>query len=122
MTSNSGSIDELRQKRHLLRQEFDNLQLGEISANEFAGKINPFINELIFEQKWEDIIENAHRESLSNLSNNLNTSVTRYNTLNYSGDPDKASIQLTNLKNVASQIINQIGSIIDEHREERRKK
>ena len=112
MTSDSRSKDELTQKRELIVKEFDKLQLDKISATEFINKINPIIKELRFEQKWKEVINEVHCKGLSQLSDNLSIRVTAYNSLKNVGDNEEANIQLTKLKGVASDIINQIDDLI----------
>jgi hypothetical protein len=112
MSFNSGSIDEIIQKRELIKHRFENLQKGEISATEFVHNINPIINELIFEQKWKDLIEKEDWDSLSKLLGNLNARTKAYNSLTDLGDDHEANTQFAKLQNVGSQIINQLSSVI----------
>ena len=112
MTSNSSSLAELIQKKDLIKDRFEGLQRGRISANEFVDQINPIMNELIFEQKWKEVIQNENLESLSKLLSNLNARTKTYKSLLDLGDDREANVQLAKLQDLGSQIINQLNSVI----------
>ena len=112
MVAKSGFLDILQRKMGFIREEYGRLQNGIISASEFAQKINPTVNELIFEQKWRDIIKNEQIKSLSHLLINLNTRVKTYDSLRELGDDEESNIQLNKLKDVAFQLIDKIASAI----------
>ena len=85
-----------------IREEYGQLQNGIISANEFAAKINPSVNEILFEQKWRDMIGNEQIKSLSHLLINLNTRVKTYDSLRELGDDEESNIQLNNKRRCVS--------------------
>ena len=90
------------------------MQEDKISPSDFVGKVNPLINTLIREPKWRDIIGSKYIESLTKLSINLNTLFLKtYIFLNQLGDAQNANHELNNLEVIATQIINEIGSVIE---------
>jgi tetratricopeptide (TPR) repeat protein len=114
VTFNSSYLDELRQKRDLIEKEFDKLLKGNSSANEFVDKINPVINKLIRENKWNQFIGSKYVQSLTNYSINLNTLLKNYIDSAQLGDDQDSNIKLNKLMVIANKIISEIASLIEE--------